>query len=178
VELSSFLLEDYKVKVEYLNQHFQRMWARFNFMLSIESALVGAVGLSIKANLHPIALAFALIGLAASVFYSLAGLRDRALVERYRSLVRTTGRQLAALFDDEQATQSTKPTLERAIQLGNGYKGEYLFVGDVAGLPGFGITWGPALMALGLVVVWLCGITLIANPDAFEELSRALSQVK
>jgi hypothetical protein len=176
VELSAFLLEDYKIKVEYLNQHFQRMWTRFNFMLSIESALVGAVGLSIKANLPPIALAFALIGLAASVFYFLAGLRDRALVERYRSLVQTTGRQLAALFDDEQ--QSTKPSLERAIQLGNGYKGEYLVVGDVAGLPGFGITLGPTLMASALVVVWLCGIALIANPDAFEELARALSQVK
>jgi hypothetical protein len=36
-----FLLEDYKLKVEYYAGHLSRMWTRFNFLLTIDSALFG-----------------------------------------------------------------------------------------------------------------------------------------
>jgi hypothetical protein len=36
-----FLLSDYELKVEYLTEHFGRMWTRFNYFVGIESALVG-----------------------------------------------------------------------------------------------------------------------------------------
>lgn len=35
-----FLLKDYELKARYLTDHFSRMWVRFNFFLTIESALV------------------------------------------------------------------------------------------------------------------------------------------
>jgi hypothetical protein len=36
-----FLVKDYDLKIGYLSQHFGRMWARFNYFIGIESALVG-----------------------------------------------------------------------------------------------------------------------------------------
>ena len=36
-----FLLKDYELKVRYLSDHLQRMWTRFNFFVTIESALIG-----------------------------------------------------------------------------------------------------------------------------------------
>jgi hypothetical protein len=36
-----FLLEDYKQKISYLTNHLQRMWRRFNFFVTLETALLG-----------------------------------------------------------------------------------------------------------------------------------------
>src|SRR5688500_16231412 len=36
---ADFLLIDYQVKAQYLTEHFGRMWTRFNFFLTIESAM-------------------------------------------------------------------------------------------------------------------------------------------
>jgi len=38
MELDDFLLEDYKLKIAYLTNHFDRMWNRFNFFVGIETA--------------------------------------------------------------------------------------------------------------------------------------------
>lgn len=37
---AEFLSRDYEIKVNYLNAHFSRMWTRFNFFLTIETALI------------------------------------------------------------------------------------------------------------------------------------------
>lgn len=36
-----FLFKDYDMKVGYLTAHLGRMWTRFNYFVSVESALVG-----------------------------------------------------------------------------------------------------------------------------------------
>jgi len=41
VDEKDFLLRDYELNVCYLSVHFQRMWTRFNFFVTIESALIG-----------------------------------------------------------------------------------------------------------------------------------------
>ena len=41
IEEKDFLPKDYELKVCYLNDHFQRMWTRFNFFVAIGSALIG-----------------------------------------------------------------------------------------------------------------------------------------
>ena len=33
--------KDYDLKIKYLTYHFSRMWARFNYFIGIESAIVG-----------------------------------------------------------------------------------------------------------------------------------------
>ena len=35
VESRGFLIDDYKLKVGYLSDHFGRMWTRFNFFVTI-----------------------------------------------------------------------------------------------------------------------------------------------
>ena len=37
---NDFFMEDYKLKVGYLNDQFSQMWTSFNFFLTIESGLV------------------------------------------------------------------------------------------------------------------------------------------
>jgi len=39
--LNDFLLRDYELKVRYLYDHFQRMWNRFNYFVTIELAITG-----------------------------------------------------------------------------------------------------------------------------------------
>jgi hypothetical protein len=41
MKTEDFLLDDYKLKVEYYTGHLSRMWTRFNFLLTIDSALLG-----------------------------------------------------------------------------------------------------------------------------------------
>ena len=36
-----FLVKDYELKVQYLTNHLSRMWTRFNYFVTIESALLG-----------------------------------------------------------------------------------------------------------------------------------------
>jgi len=38
---SDFALKDYELKVQYLTNHFQRMWTRFNYFVVIHAALIG-----------------------------------------------------------------------------------------------------------------------------------------
>lgn len=40
IDAVDFLREDYELKAKYLEGHLSRMWTRFNFFLTIESALL------------------------------------------------------------------------------------------------------------------------------------------
>jgi hypothetical protein len=41
--LREFLVEDYKLKVGYLTEHFSRVWTRFNFFISLETLVAGVL---------------------------------------------------------------------------------------------------------------------------------------
>jgi hypothetical protein len=41
MEPEMILIEDYRQKITYLTGHTTRMWTRFNFFVTIESALIG-----------------------------------------------------------------------------------------------------------------------------------------
>jgi hypothetical protein len=45
-----FLLEDYKLKVDMVTQHYQRILTSFNYFLAIQSSLVVVTGFLIKPN--------------------------------------------------------------------------------------------------------------------------------
>lgn len=81
MKTDDFLLEDYKLKAQYLTTHFARMWTRFNFFLTIESALFAfSLDRSQTAYIWLISLAGVLISLAWYFF----GAADNYLVEVYR----------------------------------------------------------------------------------------------
>jgi hypothetical protein len=88
--LLKFYIEDYKQKIDYLNGHFGRMWTRFNFFLTIESALFG-LSLTPFKEVQPLnhASRIAAIGILFCLVWYIFGAQDRYLVEIYRRADRT-----------------------------------------------------------------------------------------
>lgn len=86
-----FLLEDYKQKIGYLTNHLQRMWTRFNFFVTIESALIGGKFL-ISSNVLSQELAWA--GVVLSALWYVMGAQDRFLAKLYRWQVEQAARRV------------------------------------------------------------------------------------
>jgi hypothetical protein len=80
-----FLLNDYELKVEYLTEHFGRMWTRFNYFVGIESALVGGNLIFGDGKLSP---QIAIVGVVVSLIWYVMGAEDRFLVRVYRGHVK------------------------------------------------------------------------------------------
>ncbi len=101
IEEKDFLLKDYELKIRYLSDHFQRMWTRFNFFVTIESALIGGKFL-IASNVPSRELALA--GIILSGLWYIMGAEDRYLVKLYRWQVVQAGKRIAQLvWTGEQA---------------------------------------------------------------------------
>ncbi len=116
MNMEDFLEKDYRVKVEYLNAHFSRMWTRFNFFLTIHSALLA---LSFHQDGVPYAGYLSGGGLLLAVAWYIFAATDNFLVEVYR-------RQVAHVF------HLLKPSLQRVFQ-DNGIDGipeGYSYAGD------------------------------------------------
>lgn len=145
-----FFKQDYWQKVQYLKDHFTRLWSRFNYFLTVQSALFGATVLSPDKYRWWVPV-FA--GLVCILWY-IFGAQDRYLVELYRKQV-------------EQSLER----IERLIHLG-----DYYFVGQTENRKGkqatierFGIenkiyqwrwkflstTKLPALFPLILLLIWM-----------------------
>src|SRR5260221_1758717 len=87
-----FLARDYELKVRYLTDHFQRMWTRFNFFVTIESALVGGKFILGAGKLTA---GLAVVGVVLSLIWYIFGAEDRFLVRVYRKQVEDAARKLA-----------------------------------------------------------------------------------
>jgi len=110
LEKLKFLIEDYRQKVQYLKDHFARIWTRFNFFLTLQSALFGATIISIEKYQWRVP-AF---GIFISALWYIAGAQDRYLVALYRKEI-----QLAV------------PQIKQALQLSN-----YYYIGQTEDIPG------------------------------------------
>ncbi len=75
-----FLIKDYSEKVQYLKDHFTRLWNRFNYFLTVQSALFGATLLSPEKYRCWIPI---FGGLVCALWY-VFGAQDRYLVDLYR----------------------------------------------------------------------------------------------
>ena len=84
-----FLRKDYELKVNYLTAHFSRMWTRFNFFLTIESALLA---FSFGKDSAQYAAYLAGAGTLLSMLWYRFAATDNFLVDVYR-------RQVAHVFD-------------------------------------------------------------------------------
>jgi hypothetical protein len=99
-----FVVEDYKLALDYLQGQFQRLWQRFNFFLSVQLALFGFVGfLAFKErSLAGLPLVGAL-GIFVSVLWYIVAAQDRFLVFTYRRRVESAAEKIAGI-----ATLNTK----------------------------------------------------------------------
>ena len=84
-----FHKEHYYKKIDYLKDHFSRMWTRFNFFLTVESALFGGK-VFVQSNTiatNEFLWQIALIGFFVSVIWYIMGAEDKYLVNLYRKEV-------------------------------------------------------------------------------------------
>jgi hypothetical protein len=107
MELGVFFLEDYKLKIEYLTNHFGRMWNRFNFFVGIQTAILAAFVVVLgREEGAGGALLVALFALLMAIVWWIAGSEDRYLVDHYRSLVEQAAGRLT---DPEQGGLDPAP---------------------------------------------------------------------
>jgi hypothetical protein len=115
--LKNFLLEDYRLKVQYLSDYFSRMWTRFNFFLTINSALFA---FSVQKDTATFVSLFVVAGLLLSALWYFFGAVDNYLVDVYRKQVGTTYYLLG----------SKEPGLKR-LQSRKELREVYSYVGDI-----------------------------------------------
>ena len=95
--IAEFLLEDYQQRVTYLTGHFQRMWTRFNFFITIEAA-VAAFMLTSDRTVATFAPVLVLVEVFISVIWWTFGAQDRFLVRIYRKQVRDASDKLMHIY--------------------------------------------------------------------------------
>lgn len=98
-----FLQKDYELKVRYLTDHFSRMWTRFNFFLSIHSALFA---LSLNNDYSAHAWLVCAVGLTLALAWYYFGSTDNYLVDAYRKQIAHTHRLLKQELAGELAELS------------------------------------------------------------------------
>ena len=135
-QLGEFLQRDYELKVNFLAEHYSRMWVRFNFFIATHTALSAALfgwfkdDRAFSANARPVAV---LGAVAAAVWYCF-GAQDRYLVAVYRAQVLIVGRQLARVLKLQEHLKSLGP-LDRPSDVSESDWKEaceaYLVVSDV-----------------------------------------------
>jgi hypothetical protein len=86
MKIEDFLLEDYKLKVEYYAGHLSRMWTRFNFLLTINSALFGLY--LTKDFVRSPCWLLPIIGIVLSALWGGFGTLDIAFTRRYTSHIK------------------------------------------------------------------------------------------
>jgi hypothetical protein len=106
VDAEQFRLEDYKLKLAYLDAHSNRMWTRFNYFVTIEAALVGFFTIAASDQFQQRAPWAALIESILSLSWWAVGARDRFLwragrrnVEHAAEKLRVSGHRLVIYKD-------------------------------------------------------------------------------
>lgn len=93
-------MEDNKLKINYLNDQFSRMWTRFNFFLTIESGLLAGQVFAKDGDTFDItAIHWGLIFI--SLFWYVFGAQDKYLVDIYRDQVEDAFNRLKEKPDNE-----------------------------------------------------------------------------
>lgn len=89
-KIENFLMEDYKLKVQFLTAQFTRMWSRFQYFLVFETTLSAALfGLFKDAGGFSVfSIPIAVIGALSSIFWYISGAEDRFLVLLYRQHIK------------------------------------------------------------------------------------------
>lgn len=151
----AFLQQDYWQKIQYLKDHFTRLWNRFNYFLTVQSALFGATVLSPDKFRWWVPIFAAIVCLLWYVF----GAQDRYLVELYRKQIERALDRLEtqlSLGNDYYMVGQTENRNEATIEL-LGIKKE-IYQRRWAY---FSTTKLPALFPLILFAIWLLMLILL-----------------
>jgi len=96
---TDFLVKDYELKITYLTEHFSRMWTRFNYFVSLQTAVVGG---TIFLHDNKPGRVLPVVGTLLALVWYVMGAEDRYLVEVYRKQVAEAADLVArALWKDQ-----------------------------------------------------------------------------
>lgn len=98
----NILLEDYKLRIQYLVDQYTRMWNRFNYFLTLHTAISAGLFtliVSDKSIAESICITIAVMGLIFAISWYAFGAQDRYLVELYSRQVSYIQHQIEALKD-------------------------------------------------------------------------------
>ena len=158
-----FVVEDYKLKLDYLKTQFDRLWTRFNFFLTIEVGLFGFLGWMVFEKENPSASRVpAAIGLAVSVLWYVFAAEDRALVDSYRDRTTHAAEEIAKRWPSDF---SAYPNDHVAAEQGNVWTSPVSWYWKP-----ISITRLPVLVSLLLIAVWL--VLVSAGPVLFASLLK------
>jgi hypothetical protein len=116
MNIEDLLLEDYKLKVQYLTAHFSRMWTRFNFFLTINSALFA---FSVQKDTAPFVPLFVVAGILLSILWYGFGATDNYLVEVYRKQVGYSHKLLVSrILPQSQSFEEGLRTSSHVLEIG------------------------------------------------------------
>lgn len=104
METEEFLLEDYKLKLKFVTDHLSRMWLRFNFLLTLNSALFAFSFSDSLAAVSTGSRFIVIVGVILSTLWYCFGAMDNFLVENYKRQVACSHsllRELVALNKGE-----------------------------------------------------------------------------
>jgi hypothetical protein len=95
-EVLAFLQKDYEMKVRFLENHFGRMWTRFNFFMVASTALALGLFQGLRDGKTMTASApYPLAGVLLALCWYVYGAQDRYLVEGYRAEIGRVFRAIA-----------------------------------------------------------------------------------
>jgi hypothetical protein len=96
MDRDEYVLKDYEIKANYLSGHHQRMWNRFNFFVTIETALFGG-GFIVSNNVESFAISgLAIVGAVVSLIWLLVGAQDKRLLRAHEWHVAKAANEIPA----------------------------------------------------------------------------------
>ena len=104
--MEQFLLEDYKLKVSFLSNQYNGMWTRFNFFVTIQTALIGGKFIFGGGPPGP---AVAVIGFVLSLIWYALGAQDSYLARLYQKQIELAAHTLWARSGMQDLIQDYPP---------------------------------------------------------------------
>jgi hypothetical protein len=148
VDHHEFIVEHYKLALDYLQRQFDRLWLRFNFFLTVQMALFGFLGWLAydKGELTGVRFVAGL-GLFVSALWYVVAAQDRYLVDVYRGRTRAAAERIAGI--DEIAMKDYGATYVGAAAPSDRASLVSWYWQEIS------ITRLPVYVAMTLGIVWL-----------------------
>jgi hypothetical protein len=147
-----FLIEAYRQRVQLHNNHTDRMWTRFNYLLVTNVTLAG-FSVTILTGQTPFygeLILFSIIGFVISVIWYVLGAQDRYYFEGFRKQVQEIEQEISAELGVTQLKDHLFGSAQKA-------KTDWL----TWRLPGASLSRLPALIPVFVVLIWVVVLSIL-----------------
>lgn len=160
-----FLIKDYELKINYLTNQYTRMWTRFNYFVTIETAIIGG---KLLWGENPNSYLIAFLGLGVSLIWYVVGAQDRFLVRVYKTQVSEASEKVANVIwaesECDQNSYSFVGDIDRTVEdTKKDSSKKYNLENELSGWRNkrFSITKLASLIPLSVLLIWLLVIIFL-----------------